>query len=68
MQPIVQLAFGQERGVPSATVLFGVVKVNPSVFANLIVCLFGKDYVGNKVSVFFVINPTNVFITVSPFK
>ena len=62
VQPSVQFALGEQSGVPSATVLFDVIKVHPSILADLIVGLFGKGCVGNKVSVFFVISPTKVFI------
>ena len=62
MQPSVQLAFGQQSGVPSATVLFDVIKVHPSVLADLIVGLFGKAYVRNKVSVFLTISSAESFI------
>ncbi len=35
---------------------------------SLKVGLFGKFYFRNKTPIFFVISPTKVFITVSPFK
>ena len=42
--------------------LFDVIKVYPSILADLIVGLFGKGYVRNKVSVFLAISSTEIFI------
>ena len=64
VQLSVQLTFGQERGIPSATVLLDVIKVHPSIFADMIVGLFGKGYVRNKVSVFLAVCTTEFFIKI----
>ena len=64
MQPSIQFTLGQKRSVPSATVLFDVIKLNPSILADLIVGLLGKCNIGNKVSIFLAVCTTKLFIKI----